>query len=276
MILHSECWGASESASNSEKKKLVLLHGLGGNGRLWRPLAASLEDEYSILAPDQRGHGQSTNLVENDREASALAYGKDIMETMKHFNHYPSWVLGHSMGVRTALGLCQQVPEWIQGLVLIDIGLSGNLGSSIGARLRPILSSLPLEFESRALARQWLNENLPDPSIAQYLLAVMVPHPSVKGAMIFPFDRAFLLKTIDASVTHSYKNWMLDYAKTGKPAYLLRGDQSQVWSYESFLQDQDDFKAYSNIHFENWEETGHGLPFDKRKELVSKLKQWIA
>src|SRR5687768_17719997 len=58
------------SERNLSRPKILLLHGMGGTGALWRPLAAALEDHFEILAPDQRGHGGSQ--LPQDRKSTRL------------------------------------------------------------------------------------------------------------------------------------------------------------------------------------------------------------
>ena len=38
---------------------LVMLHGLSGHARTWDDTAAALSGRYRVLAPDQRGHGDT-------------------------------------------------------------------------------------------------------------------------------------------------------------------------------------------------------------------------
>ena len=60
MELAFHLWPAqSPNTSTHPVTKIALLHGMGGTGALWRPVAASLENHYSIMAFDQRGHGRS-------------------------------------------------------------------------------------------------------------------------------------------------------------------------------------------------------------------------
>ena len=46
--------------SGSGKKQLVLIHGFGDDARMWLPLFADFDKDYTIIAPDLRGLGQSS------------------------------------------------------------------------------------------------------------------------------------------------------------------------------------------------------------------------
>src|SRR5262247_2731977 len=46
--------------SGSGKTTLVLIHGFGDDARMWIPLFADFGKDYTIIAPDLRGLGQSS------------------------------------------------------------------------------------------------------------------------------------------------------------------------------------------------------------------------
>src|SRR5687768_16110494 len=101
-------------AQGSEISKIVLLHGMGGTGSLWRPLAAGLEHDFSVLAPDQRGHGGSR--IPGPASYDPKSFGGDVVETMQARHFHPAYVVGHSMGVRTAAATAHLAPERVKGL----------------------------------------------------------------------------------------------------------------------------------------------------------------
>ncbi len=279
MLLHFFKWPSVPQAT--AKARLVFLHGMGGTGSLWRPVAATLEHEYEILAPDQRGHGKSQIPTQaGARETpqyTPLHYGKDVIETLDETGFHPAWLIGHSMGVRTACAAAHLRPDWIKGLVLIDLGLSGPAGGGLGNSLGNFLKILPMEFNSRAEARTFMDQNCPDPSIGQYLMAVSVraPTPGAPERITFPFDRAALIQTIHAARDSSVRTWVKDLASQGMPILVLRGAQSLVWSKDDFENEKAHFANAPSVHFEEIEGAGHGLPFEKRTEFARRLTQFI-
>src|SRR5947209_288573 len=117
MELAYQLWKRETGSDTRIDQRIVFLHGMGGTGSLWRPVASALEDHYEILAPDQRGHGRS--LVSHIPGArvepgySPLDYGRDVVETLQSLNFHPTWIVGHSMGVRTACAVAHLKPEWV-------------------------------------------------------------------------------------------------------------------------------------------------------------------
>jgi pimeloyl-ACP methyl ester carboxylesterase len=257
-------------SADDEITKILLLHGMGGTGALWRPIAASLEDHYEVLAVDQRGHGKSQILATDPAPTyTPLDYGQDIIETLESLNFHPTWIVGHSMGVRSACAAAHLKPDWVQGLILVDLGFSGPAGGGLGDGLAHFLRILPHEFESRAQARLFMQDNCPDPAIAQYLMAVAVPSP--KGSVSFPFDHPALIKTIESVRDVSVRTWGQELASKGMPILVLRGAESGVWSHDEFEAERAHFKSFPTIVFEEFAGAGHGLPFEKRREFVERV-----
>ena len=275
MELAFSTWGPRPSEIDKDAKKIVLLHGMGGTGAIWRPIAIELENDFSILAPDQRGHGGSSQVTSGDFHP--LDFGRDVLETMDREHFEPAWVVGHSMGARTACAVAKLRPQAVAGLVLVDLGFIGLAGGGFGANLSTLLKDLPMEFESRDTARTYLAAHSPDPAISQYLLAVSQPldPKAPSGPLRFPFNREALLLTVESARTISLREWVADFGRSGMPVLALRGGVSRVWSKADFEMEKRLFEKYPNVVFEEVAGAGHGLPFEKRKEFTARLRNFI-
>jgi esterase len=254
------------------QKKILFLHGMGGTGALWRPISVALENNYEVLALDQIGHGKN---IQSGRDLaySPLDYGQDVVSQLGEKNFHPTWIIGHSMGVRSACATAHLKPEWVEGLILVDLGFSGPAGGGLGEGLAQFIKMLPLGFPSRTEAREFMNKHCPDPSIAQYLLAVATLAPG--GGITFPFDHEALIKTVHATRDFSVRPWLLEFVKAGKPVLVLRGQESGVWSKEEFEAEKAQFQGLGSIVFEEFPGAGHGLPFEKRLEFVARVREFI-
>ncbi|MBU6374667.1 MAG: alpha/beta hydrolase [Bdellovibrionales bacterium] len=273
---------ASQVSDINDKSRIILLHGLGGTGALWRPIAASLEEEFDILAPDQRGHGRSQQpTLPGGRLMSGYSpvdYAQDVVELMERLSFHPAIIVGHSMGVRTACAIAHLKPDWVRGLVLVDLGFSGIAGGGMGDELAHFLQILPPHFSSRAEARSFMEEHCPDAAIAQYLMAVsLAATPDQGGGIGFPFDHAALIRTLEEARGTTIRHWIEAAALREIPTLALRGSLSKVWSKEQF--------EAEHLHFSQpqWKEkvqlreitgAGHGLPFEKRSEFLEALRDF--
>lgn len=99
------------------KPPLILLHGLLGNGACWTPVARALEDEYDVLMPDARGHGESSTPLAGYRYDD---HAGDVMGLIRSLGLAAPIVLGHSMGGMTAALVASRAAETIRAAVLVD------------------------------------------------------------------------------------------------------------------------------------------------------------
>jgi esterase len=264
------------NSKSPEKTKMILLHGMGGTRELWRPIAASLQKNFTLMAVDQRGHGESQRVDYENFTPSA--FGQDVIDTMKHTHFSPSWIIGHSMGVRTACAAAHLKPDWIKGLVLIDLGFSGPAGGGLGERLENYLKPLPMNFSSRSEAKEILFATAPDESLARYLFAVLQPRDpkDLQGPTSLPFNKEALIQTIHAAKESRIRDWVEELAKKGMKILALRGELSTVWSKEEYEHEKDYFSHLDTVRFQEIEGAGHGLPFEKRKEFTEKVTEFVS
>ena len=94
---------------------LVLLHGVGGDHRVWYPLIRSLPDGFRILAPDLPGHGRSGG----GAMGSVMEYAEAVLEELGE-EASGGVLVGLSMGGGVALGTYLLSPHRFRGLVLIS------------------------------------------------------------------------------------------------------------------------------------------------------------
>lgn len=275
MELHYHLWPQTQpilaEPPPANKPRILLLHGLGGTGALWRPIAASLEDETDVLAPDQRGHGKSQNASLSSYRPED--YGQDIVDTLTQLHFFPLLGVGHSMGVRSLAAAAHLQPDLFHTLVFVDLGLAGLAGGGLGTGFSDFLKLLPSQFSSRDAAKVFMQDHCPDPAIAQYLMAVSVR--SADGGVRFPFDHEALLKTLEGAEGFSIRNWLVELAEKGKPIYLLRGTNSLVWGAADFAREKAFFAKYESVKFMEFENAGHGLPFEQRVRFTELLKSLV-
>jgi esterase len=271
-------WGAEHPAlpmANSTPP-LVFLHGLGGTGQIWRPITAQLEDHYYCLAPDQRGHGGSRPVPSTEAHSfHALDYAKDVSAFLAEKSIERYYLIGHSMGVRTALALAQLEPQKVAGLIAVDIGITSAWGGGIGLPLAQFIQNLPERFHTRAGLRDYVTKYCPDPSIGQYLAAVSKQESKDPESWGFPFDHQSLVDTIQSANEAPIPDWLRAILAAKIPTLFLRGENSKVWLKADYEAQRAQFNDPS-LTFEEWENCGHGLPFEQRVRFVERLKSFVS
>jgi 2-(acetamidomethylene)succinate hydrolase len=95
---------------------LVCLHPSGHYGRIWERVAQQLSPRFDVLAPDQRGHGDSgqppsgNSADDYAADVEALAAGRDLGRVV---------LVGHSLGARTAMVHAAEHPERVSHVILV-------------------------------------------------------------------------------------------------------------------------------------------------------------
>jgi pimeloyl-ACP methyl ester carboxylesterase len=102
---------------------IMALHGLASSANWYDIVAQLLRKHGRIIAPDQRGHGQTTQ-APTGYDWQTLS--SDIVGLMDHLGIDKATVLGHSWGGNVAGNLAARFPERVEKLVLIDGGFSGR------------------------------------------------------------------------------------------------------------------------------------------------------
>ena len=117
----------------------VLLHGLASSAHWYDLVAPHLREQYRLIAPDQRGHGQTTQ-ADSGYDWATLA--QDVVGLMDHLGLAGAAVFGHSWGANVALNVAARHPDRITALGLLDGGTSRDSSDrasweDVRARIRP-------------------------------------------------------------------------------------------------------------------------------------------
>lgn len=107
----------NQEANKSQKPPLLLLHGLADLALVWTGLGEYLSDRYHIVAPDMRGHGDSTKPKSGYSFEEAIS---DLEALMEHLNWESAHILGHSWTGKLACIWARQHPERFRSTILVD------------------------------------------------------------------------------------------------------------------------------------------------------------
>lgn len=103
-----------------EGPTMLFLHGLTDSGSGWPGAEARWGSSYSIVAPDQRGHGTSPRFTEEQLAAHPGEVMVDDAVAILEQLDEPPVVVGHSLGGAVALVAAVRRPELVRALVLED------------------------------------------------------------------------------------------------------------------------------------------------------------
>ena len=144
---------------------LVILHGLFGSADNWYSIAKDLEGSFTLYLVDQRNHGDSPHSSVWNYEVMV----EDVRELLVTEGLDSVYLMGHSMGGKTAMNFAVRYPGRVRRLIVGDIA----------PRYYPIHHQVILEglnaidlsqLQSRKEADDHLAKFIPELGIRQFLL----------------------------------------------------------------------------------------------------------
>ena len=100
-------------------RQLLLLHGLASNANFWNLAAPYLQEEFRVVALDQRGHGVS---AKPDGGYDSPTFANDIATLIGNLEMARPIIVGHSWGANVGMQVAADYPDLVTGLVCIDGG----------------------------------------------------------------------------------------------------------------------------------------------------------
>jgi len=102
---------------------LLLLHGYPESSLMWRDVAPSLAEKFTVVASDLRGYGNSSTPPDDELHEtySKRAMAADQVKVMELLGHDQFMVAGHDRGGRVAHRLALDFPTRIKRLAVLDI-----------------------------------------------------------------------------------------------------------------------------------------------------------
>ena len=120
---------------------VVLIHGMVNSSRHWEQVAVRLADDYTVIAPDLIGHGDSAT---PRGDYSLGAHAAVIRDLLAAIGVERSTVVGHSLGGGVVMQFFWQFPQHVERLALVSSG-------GLGAEVSPLLRSAALPGASALL-----------------------------------------------------------------------------------------------------------------------------
>ena len=137
--LHYDDWG------NRDAPPLLLLHGGRDHSRNWDWTARALRNDWHIIAPDWRGHGDSQWSA--DGEYKMLTYIYDLAQLIHQQKLAPVTIVAHSMGGSIALRYAGLYPESVRRIVAIE---------GLGPSPKMLAERQAIDFAQRT--RDWIEK----------------------------------------------------------------------------------------------------------------------
>ena len=190
-------------------RPLIALHGHLSEGATFAPLAQALGPSWRVIAPDQRGQGESDRAADYSREG----YLADMQALFDHLGLDRAVLVGHSLGAINAYQFAARHPERVSALVNAEgpvaLGLDGT--NPFG-----FLLNLPYEAPTRDELLEGMGPAAP------YFSDRLRQNPD--GSWRLPFHPQEMYQSEDQVHGDHWDDW----TATACPALLVRGTKGII------------------------------------------------
>jgi len=272
--LHYVDWG------NPEAPPLLLVHGGRDHCRNWDWVARELSQNYHVIAPDLRGHGDSQWITGGTY--NMMDYTYDIAQLIHQLKLAPLRIVAHSMGGNVSLRYAGLYPDKVEKLVAIEglgpspkmiaewkkLELAGSLRTWVD-QVRGISGRQPRRYPSLADATARMQEANPhlSPEQAQHL-TVHGANQNEDGSFSWKYDN-YINVFQSAAMTPDLATEL--YGKISCPALLVYGDESDASN--PALDGR--AEVFQNVRVENIPDAGHWVHHDKLQVFLDLLEEFL-
>jgi len=240
---------------------LILLHGLFGSADNWHGIATRLADQFHVVTPDLRNHGQSPH----SDEITYPSMADDVAELLGTLGLPSALILGHSMGGKVAMQLALTRPDLVQKLIVAD--MSPRAYTPLHNEIIAALNALDVaSFATRTEIEEALAGPIPSLNLRRFLLK------SLGRAA----DGTFEWKINLAGLARGYPN--LRAAVTGPqpytgPTLFIRGSKSE---YIRPTGEPSIPELFPQSRISTIEGAGHWLHADNPEEFTRLVREFLA
>ena len=251
-------------------RRWVFLHGLMGYGQNWARIVSALEATEQTLVLDQRGHGKS---FQPEEGYAPEDYADDLKLILDELGWEKIILVGHSMGGRNVLNFASRFPDYVEKLVIEDIGPESVQGAH--EYYEYLLNLVPTPFATRELARDFFKLEFPKIAktrekvevLASYFYANMVEKPD--GTVDWRFSKRGIIESVKAG--RNKDRW--DEVKGLKvPTLVIRGENSAELSRENYQRMLD---SNPMLHGVEIPQAGHWVHADQPQAFVEAVKNFV-
>lgn len=250
-------WGAAAA------QPLVLLHGLTGHAHIWDHMGPRLSERYHLLAPDQRGHGDTAHASRYD----TTDFVEDLEALVGHWALDRFALMGLSMGGHNAMAYAAAYPHRISHLVVIDIppAMDRKRWPNWDAVVRTAQTGHPrfATFDEAVEAARPGNPTAPEDNLRYRTMCNIRKQP----------DGTFALK-YDHRVQAGWKpDDLWDRLPSIKaPVLLVRGGLTTVLPEQTAARM---IAALPDAEFDQVDDSGHSVPTDRPEKLAPIVLDWL-
>jgi pimeloyl-ACP methyl ester carboxylesterase len=273
--LHYVDWG------NPCAPLLILLHGGRDHCRNWDWVAQALREQWHIIAPDLRGHGDSAWSPDGNYTMPAYIY--DLAQLIHQQARGPVHIVAHSLGAHIALRYAGVFPENVAKLVAIEgigpmeSGMAAREATPAAERIRTwiagqraLAARQPRRYATveEAFARMQAENQHLSPEQALHLTQHGV-NQNEDGTFSWKFDNYIRARDFPSELTAAERASL--WARITCPLLLVHGKESWASNPEA------DGRAalFPNARVVSFERAGHWVHHDRLDAFVDAAMRFL-
>jgi len=260
--------------SGTGNKTLVLIHGFGDTSHMWIPLFDDFGKDFTIIAPDMRGLGESSR-PQSGYDKKTIA--NDIHELVKGLGYQKIDLVGHDIGLMVAYSYAAQFPSEVEKLALLEAPIPGI--GDIWEKVYTTPALWHFHFVNSPIALQLVKGR--ERIFLEHFWQTLSPHPETfseadrqiyaksyaqEGAMRAAFEMFKQFNTQDAADNRKFAE-----TKLTMPVLTIEGDKAMGGALEIQAK-----MVATNVTSVKWEDTGHWLMEQRPEETKAALKKFFA
>jgi pimeloyl-ACP methyl ester carboxylesterase len=266
---------------NEGAPPMLLVHGGRDHCRNWDWVAEAFRDEYHIIAPDLRGHGDSQWSMGGSYTMPEYAY--DIAHLVDQKNMAPVTILSHSLGGMISLQYAGLYPDKVKSIIAIEgLGVSPlmmakSAGKSINEKLigwadelRKVSGRTPRRYASLEDAFKRMQDENPHLSEDQARhLTVHGANQNEDGTYSWKFDNYVrIFRPYGLSPEEIRHLW----SRITCPTLLIRGTES--WASDPIEDGR--FNSFQNANVASIDGAGHWAHHDRLDVFLDLVRSHLA
>ena len=274
--LHYVDWG------NTTAPPMILIHGTRDHCRNWDWVAARFRDDYHIIAPDLRGHGDSQWMIGG--VYNLTDYVHDITQLLHQKHMTPATVIGHSLGSAIALQYSALYPESVTKLVCIE-GLGPPPAKALEREQQPTEQKLHGLFDEIRKLSGRIPRRYPTLEDAFHRMQSENPHLSQQQARHLTIHGTN--QNEDGTYSWKFDNYVRVFSPIGVaydrhwgmfgritcPTLLVRGLES--WATDPSGDGRADWFD-CHLEHEAFPSAGHWVHHDQLDPFVDRVRRFLA
>jgi pimeloyl-ACP methyl ester carboxylesterase len=274
---------------------VLLIHGIAGTSEQWADVAPVLAEDFTVVAPDLLGHGESAKPV---GDYSLGAYAVSLRDLLIALGHRRATVVGHSLGGGIAMQFAYEYPVFCERLVVVS---SGGLGREVHPLLRAATLPgaeivLPLIASQRVLGwggavGQFLSRiglragpdiaemargyaSLADAEARSAFLHTVRAVIDYTGQRVSAADRLYLSSMLPSLIVWGRRDPLIPAAHGEAAHHLMPGSRLEIFEEAGHFPHLDDPIEFAAVLREFLEET-EPAEFDFTDEDLDELRHLI-